>query len=346
MSVSGNIVLIGLGMVADMHARAIAASGLDIRLHGVLARRLGAAQNFADSQGGAVRVYDDLEQITRDKDVGFALLATPPDARADYVTALAGAGIPILMEKPLERDHARARALVEICEAAPVPLGVVLQHRMRPAARRLAALLAEGTLGRITTVDVRVPWWRDQGYYDAPGRGTYARDGGGVLITQAIHTIDLMLHLCGPVSKVSALTATSDLHRMEAEDFAAATLRFDNGAVGVLVASTTHYPGGAESITLNATRASACLTGDSLVVQYHDGRCARFGADAATGGGADPMAFDHAWHQAVIEDFATALHDARPPAITGRSALPAQALIDAIAAASRSGTSQPGGADA
>ncbi|WP_281243840.1 Gfo/Idh/MocA family protein [Jannaschia pohangensis] len=209
---------------------------------------------------------------------------------------------------------------------------------MRPSTRLLAERLPE--LGRIASVELRVPWWRDQGYYDAPGRGTFARDGGGVLITQGIHAIDLMLHLCGPVTAVQAMVATTALHRMEAEDFASAGFTFASGAVGSLMASVTHRPGGVETLVLNGTAGSARLAGDVLRLDHADGRQEVAGAEVATGGGADPMAFDHAWHQAVIAEFADSLRAGRPPAITGQSALPALALIDAIQASARTGTRQ------
>lgn len=334
---TANIVLIGTGMVGDMHANAIATSDTGLRLTGVLSRQHATAQAFADRHGPGIGVYDDIASVIADPDIGFVILATPPDARAEFVAALSSAGIAILMEKPLERDTARARALVETCESAGVPLGAVLQHRMRPAVLDLLARVRAGDLGRIASVELRVPWWRDQSYYDAPGRGSYARDGGGVLITQGIHTIDLMGLLCGPVIRVQAITATTALHRMEAEDFTAAALVFASGAVGSLMASTSHYPGGPDEIILNGTRASAQLSATSLTIHTRSGDTEVIAGTGATGGGGDPMAFTSDWHRAVIEDFAAALAQNRAPAITGRSALAAQELIDAIVMSSRQG---------
>lgn len=334
-----NAVLIGLGMVADMHAAAIAATGGAVRLAAVYARDPDRARAFAARHGGP-KVMASLDEITADRTLDFAILATPPDARAPYIPELARHGVPVLTEKPLARTLDEAHALVETCEAAQVPLGVLLQHRMRPAALALQERLKRGELGRIATVELRVPWWREQSYYDTPGRGTLARDGGGVLITQAIHSLDLMLQFCGPVAEVQAMTATSSLHRMEAEDFAAAALRFRSGAVGSVMASVTHYPGGAEEIMVNATGGSAHLTANRLAIHRHGHPPEEIGALSATGGGADPMAFSHDWHRAVITDFAEAVRDGRQPAITGRSALPVQALIAAIESSARTGQRQ------
>ncbi|MEM8630882.1 MAG: Gfo/Idh/MocA family oxidoreductase [Pseudomonadota bacterium] len=331
-----NAALIGLGMVADMHAQAIAGSQGRVQLRGVLSRRVEAAQQF-QAKHDVPRAYVDLDALLADDGLDFAIVATPPDARTEFLGALAARGLPVLCEKPLERDLPRATALVQTFDRAALPFGAVLQHRMRPAAITLKERIARGELGDITTVEVRVPWWRDQSYYDAPGRGTYARDGGGVLITQAIHTLDLMMDLVGDVAEVQAITASSRLHRLEAEDFAAAALRFASGATGSLMASTTHFPGAAESITLNGTTASAALTADSLTIYHRDGRVDSDGAAGGSGGGADPMAFSNDWHRAVIEDFARAVLTGRPPAIPARSALRVHALIDAMAASARKG---------
>src|SRR5690606_35038369 len=129
-------------------------------------------------------------------------------------------------------------------------LGAVLQHRFRTSSRRLAALLRDGELGRIAAASCTIPWWRPQSYYDEPGRGTMARDGGGVLMTQAIHTLDLFRALVGGVERVAAVSVTTPLHRMETEDFVAATLLLAGGAPASLSATTAAYPGFSEQILL------------------------------------------------------------------------------------------------
>jgi len=329
-----NAVLIGAGMVAATHVAALR-DGAGVRLHGVWSRDAAKARALAKPEGA--RTYDSLADVAADDDVDFAILLTPPNARADMIAPLLAAQKPILMEKPVARTLVEARALVDQCAAAGVPLGVVFQHRMRAASQAAAALVASRDLGALGLVAITVPWWRDQSYYDEPGRGTYARDGGGVLISQAIHTIDLALSLTGPVASVQAMTATTGFHAMEAEDFATAGLRFANGAVGSLVASTASFPGGAETITLHFDGATLHLEAGVLTVTHRDGRVDHHGARGGTGGGADPMAFTHAWHQAVIEDFAQAVRRGRDPLVTGQAALAAHALIEAITQSARTG---------
>jgi predicted dehydrogenase len=333
--------LIGLGMVADTYVAAIAATEGRIALAGVCSSHADKAARFAERVaprlGAAPRVYAGAAELAADPEIDFVILATPPNARSAAVAALAAAGKPILMEKPVERTAAAARAIVETCEAAGVPLGVVLQHRMRASARQLSALLAEGRLGPLGLVEIVVPWWRPQSYYDEPGRGTYARDGGGVLISQAIHTLDLALSLAGPVTRVQAMARTTRLHRMDSEDVVTAGLDFANGAVGSLFASTASHPGAAETITLHGTEGSARLIAGRLELSWRDGSTEEIGEASATGGGADPMAFTHAWHQAILEDFAEALAAGRAPAVTGRAALAVHDLIEALTRSSAEG---------
>lgn len=340
--------MVGAGMAAKPHVaalRELEASGV-ARLATVFRRDAALLAQTADALG--VPAASGVEAIAADRGIDAVLLLTPPDARSGIIGLMARAGKPVLMEKPLERTTEAARAIVATMEAAGAPLGVVLQHRLKPATIRLGELLAEGRLGRIGLVRLDVPWWRDQGYYDAPGRGTLARDGGGVLISQAIHPLDVMTTLLGPVARVQAMAATTPLHVMETEDFATAGLAFVSGAVGAVTATTAAYPGGVEVLTIVGERATATLRGGGLVVSFRDGGEEVFGETQASGGGADPMAFDHGPHRAVIADFAAALAEGRAPAITGRSALAVHCLIDAILASARTGArvdviSEPGG---
>lgn len=218
-----------------------------------------------------------------------------------------------------------------------MPLGVVFQNRWRAGALGLRDLLAAGAIGDVAAVQLAVSWWRPQPYYDEPGRGTLSRDGGGVLLTQAIHALDLMLAFAGPVERVSAVAATTRLHRMETEDFAAAGLIFANGAPGSLVATTAAYPGGPERLTIVGTRATATLVGGALTVDFQDGRREETGGSAGTGGGADPMAFTHEAHRGLIAAFLDALDAGRAPDPDGRAALRVHRLVDAILESGRTG---------
>jgi len=306
-----------------------------VDVSGVYNRTAQKAQHVAATLG--CRTFESVAEIAADPDTDGVILITTPDQRQELVNILAEAGKHILIEKPLERTVRAASKIVETCEANNVRLGVVFQHRFRAGARRLTELVATGALGELSLVRADIPWWRDQAYYDAPGRGTYARDGGGVLISQAIHVLDLLLSLAGPVEKVRALCATTKAHKMEAEDFATAGIVFSNGALGSVIATTATYPGEAERIVIDGTLATAKLEAGHLRVMWRDGRTEEQGELSGTGGGADPMAFPCDWHRDLIADFADAIANARQPLVTGREALKVHEFIEALVSASREG---------
>ncbi|KUF09664.1 Gfo/Idh/MocA family protein [Pseudoponticoccus marisrubri] len=330
------VALIGAGMIARTHVVALSGAA-SARLEAVVSRRPERAEPLAQHYDGAPpRFTADLDAVAADPAIGMAIVATPPSVRAEVIGTLARAGKHILLEKPVGRTLAEAEQVVETCDAAGVTLGVLFQHRVRAPAVAAARRAAAGGLGRLGLVEIAVPLWRDQSYYDELGRGTYARDGGGVMITNAIHSIDLALSLTGPVTRVQAMTATTPLHRMEAEDFAMAGLHFANGAVGAFIASTAMFPHRTESITLHFEAASLRLDKDSLEISWRDGR-REVEATGPPDGAHASEARKAGWHRAVIEDFITAIRHGRPPLVTGRQALSAHRLIEAIETASREG---------
>lgn len=335
--------LIGAGMVARTHVAALAASATTgkVSLKGIASLGRKRAETLAHEATLAMEqhvvVYEDVAAVAADPDIDFAIVVTPPNARMEILVPLCEAGKHILLEKPIGRTAEESREIVELCENRGSVLGIVFQHRLRAASQKASELVRSGKLGELGLAEFNVPWWREQSYYDEPGRGTYSRDGGGVLISQAIHTIDLGLSLAGPVRSVQALARTTRFHEMEAEDFVVAGLEFTSGAVGSLVASTASFPGSAESIALHFDRASLHLEAGKLRIDWRDGRQELMGEETGTGGGADPMAFTHEWHQAILDDFVLAIGSQRQPVASGRDALAAHELIDAIVRSSRNG---------
>ena len=330
--------IVGAGLAAAPHAQSLRLLSDRIEVRGVFTRspagrgRLCADYGFPESAS--------LEALLNDPGIEALLVLTPPDARQDIVRRAAEAGKHLLVEKPVERTLAAAERIVATCADAGVTLGVVFQHRFRKASQALAGLLDSGALGEIRSASLSVPWWRDQAYYDEPGRGTHARDGGGVLMTQAIHPLDLMLSFTGPAAEVQAICATT-MHRMEAEDFAAGAVRFAGGAAGAVMATVTAYPGAEAQLTLNCDRATAVLEGGTLRVHHHDGRREEVAEPAGSGNAASLMNFPCDWHRAAIEDFVAAVRQGRPPVSNGRTALGVHALIDAITRSSASGRREP-----
>jgi UDP-N-acetyl-2-amino-2-deoxyglucuronate dehydrogenase len=320
--------VVGLGMGSAPHFKALQDLAPDVEVAWVHARdpkRLAAAR-IPEGAQKTTRLADMLE----DPLVKAVLVLTPPNTHLDIVEQAARAGKHVLVEKPLEASFEKAQAMVAVCEKHSVQLGVMLQHRMRQGARALSALQQSGQLGELLSAHASVRWWRPQSYYDEPGRGTLARDGGGVLMTQAIHTLDLMLSFTGMPEFVLGLTRTSPLHDMECEDLAAALLQFPGGAVGTLQASTAANPGYAERIELDFTLGTATLLGGALAVHFANGKTMDAGEPRNAGGGANAMDFDHAAHRAVLQDFLAAVQKGATPRVTGRSALNVHRLIQAI----------------
>lgn len=317
--------IVGLGMAVTPHAKSL----LDLKDRVQVAyayspsaeRRRRFAERFPFPQ------CDRLETILEDRAVGAVLVLTPPNTHLDIVERCAAAGKHVLLEKPLEVSTAKAEQLVK--NTSHVKLGVVLQHRFRPAAEKLRERLND--LGNLVSASAAIPNWRPQSYYDQPGRGARWRDGGGVLLTQAIHTLDLFLSYTGEPEQVKSFFTTTPVHRMETEDLAVAAVRFKSGAIGTVHATTTAYPGFPERIELIGTRGTAQLEGTSLKIQLQDEKPFELKTESGAGGtGADPMAFPHDWHRGVLTDFLDAIDKNREPRVSGAEALKVHRFIDRI----------------
>lgn len=327
--------IVGAGMAAKPHMKSFQDLADEVEIRSVYSRRAESRAAFCTQWG--TPEAESFDAMLADPNLDGLLIMTPPNAREDMATRAAAAGKHILMEKPVERTTEAARRIVESCDKAGVTLGIVFQHRFRAGSLALRRLIDDGKLGRLASAYLVVPWWRPQSYYDEPGRGTYERDGGGVLISQAIHSMDLLLSLTGPVASVQAMAGQSGLQKLEAEDFVGGGMRFANGANGALIATVTRYPGEPEFMALNFENASTKITGGTLEVDWRDGRSETFGEQTSTGGGADPMDFPHDWHKAMIKDFLDAARAGRQPQSNGHTALEVHKLIDALIASSNEG---------
>ena len=321
--------VVGLGMAVTPHAKSL----LDLKDRASVSyvyspsreRRARFGERFPFPQ------CDRLETILEDRSVDAVLVLTPPNTHLELASRCAAAGKHVLLEKPLEVSTQNAERLIDVCRSRNVKLGVVLQHRFRPAAEKLRELLP--SLGKIVSASAAVPNWRPQSYYDQPGRGTRSRDGGGVLLTQAIHTLDLFLSFTGVPIEVKSLVTTTPVHRMETEDLVCAARRFGGGALGTVHATTTAYPGYPERIELIGTSGVAVLRGTSLTVNYLDGNVFELRTEAGGGGtGADPMAFPHDWHRGVLADFLDAIEHGREARVNGAEALKVHRFIDRLLA--------------
>jgi UDP-N-acetyl-2-amino-2-deoxyglucuronate dehydrogenase len=320
--------LVGLGMALGPHLQSL--EELPDRVEIALAHAPSAARRKEFAARHPYPVAASLAPILADPTIGIVIVLTPPHTHLDLVERCAAAGKHVLLEKPLEVSPERAEAAVAAMQRAGQCFGVVLQHRFRAGARRLAGLIRDGALGPLVSASAAIRWWRPPEYFAQPGRGMLVRDGGGVLLTQAIHTLDLFRSLAGPIARVAAFAATSLGCAIDTEDIVGAAVEFANGAVGTIDATTVAYPGFPERIELAGRDATAILAAETLEVFWKDGRHLREEGPPSHSGGADPMAFPHDAHKALIGDFLDAIDEGREPAVSGREALAVQYLIAAL----------------
>jgi UDP-N-acetyl-2-amino-2-deoxyglucuronate dehydrogenase len=223
-------------------------------------------------------------------------------------------------------------------------LGVVFQSRFLPAVQLLKRELEHGRLGRIFMADAYVKWYREPSYYGAARwRGTLALDGGGALINQSIHTVDLLQHLAGPAASVFGQTGRMLHEGIEGEDTAVAVVRFASGAFGVIQGSTALYPGFSRRVEIHGEEGSVILEGNDIREwRLRDQAAAEdelghMAAGQDPGGASDPTRLDVAGHRSQVEDFVEAVRDDRPPAVDGAEGLKALAIVLAIYRSSREG---------
>ncbi len=324
------VALVGIGPGAVPHLRSLYDLRDTVELRHAVTRRPDHADMGPFKRG--LNATSDLQSALDDPFVQAVIVATPPSTHLEIAQRCFSAGKHVLLEKPLDISLARSQAIVDLGRDAKRKLGVVLQFRFRAGSVALQEVLANHGLGAVQAASVRVPWWRPQSYYAQAGRGTMARDGGGVLLTQAIHSIDLFRSLVGVSSVVAAQVRRTRLHSMETEDFASAMLTLGNGAPGHLMATTAMYPGLPESIEIIGTLASAVLEGGTLRIQYLDGRTMHIASEGGTGSGANIMDFSNEAHQALLQDFVEAITHNREPRVTGEEALATHRLIEQVLA--------------
>ncbi|WP_244457367.1 Gfo/Idh/MocA family protein [Roseomonas fluvialis] len=332
--------IVGLGLAVKPHAlalRDLEAAGR-LRVVGGFAPSGDRRAAFAAAWGWPV--FGRVDALLAAPGLDLVLVLTPPRTHLPLAEQAFAAGADVLVEKPVEWDAARAQALVEAAARAGRRAAVVFQHRFRPAAQRLKAALDDGALGEILSASASIRWWRDDAYFATPGRGMLARDGGGVLLTQAIHSIDLLLHLAGPVASVTGFARTSGLRAIDTEDIAAAALRFANGAIGAIDATTVARPGFPERIEIAGTRGSAVLAAERLDLHIVGRAPEVIDHGSAGGGGADPMAFDHGPHRAMIAEVIDAIAQRRVPVNDAATGLPVQRLIEAWLRSAQTGVPQ------
>ena len=330
--------IVGCGMIAEYHTRAINEIP-GARVTAAYSRDLTNVRKVAEiAEGGDVAPFDDLGRMLDDPSVDVVCICTPSGAHLDPAVAAARAGKHVVVEKPLEITLGRCDAIIAACDEAGVRLCTIFPSRFSAANLRLKQAIEDGRFGRLTLGDTYVKWWRTQQYYDSGGwRGTWDLDGGGALMNQAIHNVDLLLWLMGEVETVTALTATLAHERIEVEDTAVAALRFRNGALGVIEAATSAHPGLSKRTEIHGERGSARVEQDDFTLwefseplPSDDAIREAMAKGGAQGGGADPRGITHAGHRDQIADFLEAIRTSRAAIVDGREGRRSVELIRAI----------------
>lgn len=334
--------IIGTGMIAEVHAGAIR-DVPEARLCAVFSRRAEACRAFAEQHG--CRAAASVEELISDPEVRAVCITTPSGAHAEVAVPVLEAGKTVLVEKPLEVSLEAVDRIIAAEKRGAGVLAGVFQMRLGRGARALKGAIEAGRFGRLTSCSAYVKWWRAQSYYDtSPWKGTWKLDGGGALMNQGIHAVDLLQWLVGLPSEVSAFFGTLAHPGMEAEDTVAAALRFPGGALGVIEAATSCWPGSDLRIEIVGDKGSATLVNDRLVRWEFaenlpgDGDVIRDSkATAIQVGKSDPRGMSNEGHRQLVADLAQALQQGRPPVIPGAEARRAVALVLAIYEAARTG---------
>jgi len=325
-----HIGLMGGGNISETHARAARAiPGVTIAaVYGTNASKVG---KLCQTYGGTP--YQDLDAFLRHRPMDFVAIGSPSGLHATQGIAAARRGLHVLTEKPIDISKKRAEELIKATQQAGVKLGVIFQDRCKPEIQRLKQWIDSGVLGKVLLVDARVKWYRPPEYYaESKWRGTLELDGGGALINQAVHTVDLLLWLLGDVARVQARTATA-LHTIDGEDTAIALLEFAGGPLGVLQATTSAFPGFPRRLEITGVEGTVTLEHDRIVAVDLKNTPAGVVAGVRSDDNentASPVVSDFRGHQAIFEDFVRAIQENKPPICDGPEGVRSISLIEEI----------------
>jgi predicted dehydrogenase len=330
--------IVGAGMIAGFHLKALAEIE-GARVVAVVDAVPAALQRFAERNNLQCGLYESLAPALARPDVDIVIVSTPSGAHMESAVAAAEAGKHVVVEKPLEVTLERCDRIIEACDRNKVKLCTIFPSRFGDANRTLKAAIDAGRFGRLTLGETTCKWWRPQSYYDQGGwRGTKKLDGGGALMNQAIHNVDLLSWMMGPVTYITGFIDTLAHERIEVEDTAVACLRFANGALGVIEATTSVHPGLPKTIAIHGDHGTAVIEQDDILrweltpetpedLRIKERFAQKVGA---SGGSSDPSAISHVGHTRQLTDFVRAIQTGKEPLVDGREGRKAVEIILAI----------------
>ena len=327
--------IIGTGAIAHKHAEVYRKIGFRLTVCTDISEPSG--RRFAGQYG--CEFVPSYEALCRHPEVDYVDVCTFPDFRLQPIEICAGTGKHVQVQKPIATNLETARKMIETAGRGGILLGVVSQHRFDDASLFLSRALAAGRLGKLLQCDCYVKWYRSPEYYSRPIKGSWKTEGGGALMNQAIHQVDLLRWLAGPVKEVSGEWQLGALHKIESEDVVCAVLRYAGGATGVIQASTAMWPGYPERMEFHGTKGTAVISGDRLTtwdVKDDSGEPAPVAHEVASGA-SDPMAISLEPFERQFLDFGDAIGKGRKPTVSGEEGYQALEVVDAIYRSCRTG---------
>lgn len=334
--------IIGCGMISRFHARAIREIGAEVVA--CFDHFPSSADKLAEEVG--CKAYHDLHEFLADPDVQIVTIGTPSGAHLEPAVAAARAGKHVIVEKPLEVTVERCDRIIEACNEAGVTLSTIFPSRFHQSSQQLKKAIETGRFGKLSLGDAIVKWYRTQQYYDGGAwRGTWKLDGGGALMNQAIHSVDLLVWLMGGVAEVSALTGLVAHENIEVEDVCVASLRFKNGALGLLEATTAAFPGYLKRIEIHGDKGSAVIEEEDInkwdfsESQEEDAEIRESMANRLSGGGgaADPAAIGHHAHAKQFANVLESIEKGVKPLIDGYEGRKSVEVICAVYESAKTG---------
>lgn len=327
--------IIGTGAMSHKHAQAYRNIGYEL----IACTNTNPAKGRAFAEATGAEFVPSYEELCRHPRVDVVDICTLPGFRLPAVELCAKTKKHVLVEKPIATNLATARAMMDVARNAGIQLGVVSQHRFDDSTQFLKRAIAAGRIGKIIQADAYVKWYRSAEYYSRPIKGSWAGEGGGALINQAIHQLDVLLFLIGVVDRVSAAWQLGAAHDIESEDVVNALLSYSCGATGVIQASTALWPGYPERIEIHGTKGTAIVTGDKLTswdVQYDTGDPAPIDRAIASGA-SDPMAISTLTLERQFLDFGDACKAGRAPLVSAADGYRALQAVISIYESCRQG---------
>jgi predicted dehydrogenase len=327
--------MIGTGAISQMHARVYKNIGFELTVCTDIFEAGG--RKFADQHGAEfVKTY---EEVCRHPKVDYVDVCTFPDFRLQPIEICAETKKHVQVQKPISTNLETARRMIETARKGGIVLGVVSQHRFDDASLFLSKAIRSGRLGRLVQADAYVKWFRSAEYYSRPIKGSWHTEGGGALINQAVHQVDILRWLAGPIQEISANWQLGARHKIESEDVVNALVRYSSGATGVIQAATAFWPGYPERVEFHGTKGTAVVTGDKLTawdVENDEGEPAPLAKQVASGA-SDPMAISFEPFERQFRDFADAILTGRKPLVGGEEGYQALEVVDAIYRSCRTG---------